>query len=225
MRAFIFDLDGTMVDNMMVHHHAWQKKLKSLGLDLSIEETRQKVHGINEEILERLFGDRFSPEERRQLSFEKEFEYREMFKNDLKLIVGLEDLLNQLKQDNKLLAIGSAAPPENVDFVLDGTNIRHYFDVVLHAKDVRRGKPDPEIYLKIADKLGVFPENCVVFEDSPTGAEAAHRAQMKTVIITTTHLESEFERFPNVLKFITNYSTGSRDLLKDLGLSSVSPEF
>lgn len=82
-RAFIFDMDGTMVDNMMVHHRAWQRKLAALGLDLTLEEVRQSIHGINEEILGRLFGDRFSPEERHRIAWEKEAEYRDIFLSEL----------------------------------------------------------------------------------------------------------------------------------------------
>lgn len=206
MKGVISDLDGTMVDNMMVHHHAWQRKLKQLGLDLPIEEVMTKVHGVNEEILERLFGERFSMEERKQHSFDKEEEYRRIYKNDLQLINGLPQFLDELKKQKIPMAIGSAAPPENVDFVLDNLEIRTYFDVILHARNVSVGKPDPEIYLKVANMLGFSPIDCLIFEDSPVGAEAANRAGCSTVIVTTTHMESEFYKYNNILKFIPDYS-------------------
>jgi beta-phosphoglucomutase len=206
MKGVIFDLDGTIVDNMMVHHRAWQRKLKQLGLDLELSEVMQKVLGVDEEILESIFGDQFTAAERKQHSFEKEEEYRRIFKDDLKLITGLPALLDQLKENFIPLAIGSAAPPENVNFVLDNLNLRNYFDVVLHARDVTVGKPNPEIYLKAADKLGLKIEDCFIFEDSPVGAEAAQRAGSHTLIITTTHSKSEFTQFPNVVKFIKDYS-------------------
>ena len=213
MKGIIFDLDGTMVDNMMVHHRAWQQKLRHMGLDLPLEEVMQKVHGVNEEILERLFGDKYTPQERRQHSLEKEQEYRKIFKNDLKLIEGLPSFLENLKSSNIPLAIGSAAPPENVNFVLDNLDIRKYFDVVLHARDVSIGKPNPEIYLKVSDQLGFDPKDCIVFEDSPTGAEAASRAESPMVIVTTTHSEEEFSQFNNVLMFIENYENIEIDQL------------
>jgi beta-phosphoglucomutase-like phosphatase (HAD superfamily) len=78
--------------------------------------------------------------------------------------------------------------------------------VVLHARDVTVGKPNPKIYLKAADKLGLKIEDCFIFEDSPVGAEAAQRAGSPTLIITTTHSKSEFTQFPNVVKFIKDYS-------------------
>ena len=211
MKGIIFDLDGTMVDNMMVHHRAWQSKLKTLGLDLHLDEVMEKVHGVNEEILERLFGDLYTLEERKQHSFEKEEEYRRIFKSELKLIEGLPQFLITLQERGVPLAIGSAAPPENVDFVLDNLNIRHFFKVILHARSVTRGKPDPEIYQKAAAGLNLSPEECLIFEDAPVGAEAARRAGSKVVIVTTTHAADEFAKFPNVIKFISDYN-----LIQDL---------
>ncbi|MCB0488461.1 MAG: HAD family phosphatase [Cyclobacteriaceae bacterium] len=205
MKGVIFDLDGTMVDNMMVHHQAWQRLLKTLGLDLSLPQVKEQVHGVNDEIFLRLFGDRFTAEERRVLGAKKEAEYREIFKPQLSLIDGLPVFLEELKHHNVIVGIGSAAPKENVDFVLDNLSIRHYFKTVLHAGDVQRGKPDPEIYHKVAEGLGVNTAECVVFEDSPTGAEAAWRAGSRAVIVTTTHSKEEFTRFPNIIKFVKDF--------------------
>jgi HAD superfamily hydrolase (TIGR01509 family) len=216
MKGIIFDLDGTMVDNMMIHHRAWQRKLKELGMDLSLPEVMQKVHGVNEEILERLFGDRFTSEERKRYSKEKEAEYRNIFKSDLKLIAGLHEFLIILKERKIPLGIGSAAPPENVDFVLDNLGIRHFFKVVLHARNVSAGKPHPEIYLKVADGLGLPVKDCLIFEDSPVGVEAARRAGSSAIVVTTTHNEDEFKDFPNVLKFITDYTKIDLNQLKTI---------
>lgn len=207
MKAVIFDMDGTMVDNMMVHHRAWQKTLESLGMSLSIEEVMQKVHGINEEILERLFGDKLTAEERKQKSIEKEEAYRRIFKDDLSLIPGLRAFLDVLKAKKIPMAVASAAPPENVDFVLDNLDIRSYFSAVLHSEDVTKGKPDPEIYLKTADRLGLNPNECLVFEDSVVGARAAERAGCPLIIVTTTHQLIEFKDIKGVFQFINDYHT------------------
>lgn len=207
MKGIIFDLDGTMVDNMIVHHQAWQRKLKALGLDLTMEEVRQQIHGVNEEILLRLFGDRFTPEQRSRYAYEKEAEYRKIFKSSLQLIRGLPEYLVLLKKLNVPLGIGSAAPKENVDFVLDNLELRSHFKTTLHAGDVSKGKPDPEIYEKVALRMHLPVGECIIFEDSPTGAEAAQRAGSPIVIITTTHTREEFARFSNVLTFIEDYTS------------------
>lgn len=206
MKGIIFDLDGTMVDNMMIHHQAWQRKLASLGLNMTIEQVMEEIHGINEEIVLRLFGDRFNPDERARISWEKEYEYRNIFKDRLQLIEGLPGFLNEIKNTGIPMAIGTAAPPENVDFVLDNLNIRPFFHSVLHSGNVTQGKPDPQIFTDSAKNIGVPIEECLVFEDSVVGAQTALNAGCPVVIITTTHKEEEFAHFPHIVKFIHNYN-------------------
>ncbi|HRD80768.1 MAG TPA: HAD family phosphatase [Saprospiraceae bacterium] len=204
-QTFIFDMDGTMVDNMMVHHRAWQRKLAALGLDMTLEEVRQSIHGINEEILERLFGSRFSQEERRRIAWEKEAEYRDIFLSELKLVPGLDAFLKSAHQAGIRMGIGTAAPHENVQFVLDHLHLQPLFGAVVDASQVTKGKPDPEVFLRVATELGAEPADCIVFEDSPTGAEAARRAGMKAVIITTTHTADEFAHFEHVVRVISDF--------------------
>lgn len=205
IQGIIFDMDGTMVDNMMVHHRAWQRKLEQLGLPMSLEQVKAEIHGINEEILERLFADKYSLDERRQIGNEKEAEYRRIFAEDLKLLPGLMEFLHDLHANQFPLAIGTAAPVENVYFVLERLNLSHIFTAILHAGSVQKGKPDPEIFQKAASGMGLDPDHCLVFEDSPTGVEAARRAGCRTIVVTTTHDASEFHKFPNVIKTIPNF--------------------
>lgn len=205
-QALIFDMDGTMVDNMMAHHRAWQRKLRSLGMDMELEEVRQKIHGVNEEILLRLFGERFDDQERQYHAQDKEAEYRRVFIDELQLIDGLSDFLEEAWEAEIPMGIGTAAPKENVDFVLDNLELREWFVAVKHAGDVTKGKPDPEIYQLVAAGLGIPVENCLIFEDSPTGAEAAHNAGSPVIVVTTTHQPAEFSHLPNVLAYIENFN-------------------
>ena len=198
-------MDGTMIDNMMIHHHAWQRKLASLGMDMSLEEVMEKAHGINEEIIERLFGDRFTPEDRRRISAEKEAEYREIYLPELTLIAGLEEFLDKLKAANFPMAVGTAAPPGNANFVVDNLKLSPYFKGIFHSRHVSIGKPHPEIFQKAAESMGLSPQDCVVFEDSPTGVETALNAGAKAIAITTTHTEEEFAKYSNVIMFIKDY--------------------
>jgi len=216
MKGIIFDMGGTMVDNMMVHHRAWKVKLASLGLEMTLEEVMEKVHGVNVEILERLFGDRFTLEERIRISDEKEEEYRRIFLQDLKPIDGLMSFLNQLKAKGIPMAVGTAAPPENADFVMDNLQLRDYFEGVFHAKSVSKGKPDPEIFEKAAASMQLEAKDCLIFEDSLTGIETARRAGASAVVVTTTHKKEEFAKFPNVIKFIDNFVGLEIETLKQL---------
>jgi beta-phosphoglucomutase family hydrolase len=204
-KAYIFDMDGTMVDNMMVHHRAWQRKLAEYGLELTLEQVKEQIHGINEEIIARLFGDRFSPEQCRQISWEKEAAYRDIFLPELRLINGLDQFLQSAFLQGIPMGIGSAAPPENVDFVLDNLQLRPFFRAVVHSQMVSKGKPDPEVFLKVAEQLQVAPADCLLFEDSPTGVEAGRRAGMPTVVVATTHAPEEFAGFENVVRIVSDF--------------------
>jgi len=204
-QAAIFDMDGTMVDNMMVHHRAWQASLKALGTDWSIEKVMQEVHGVNEEILHRLYGDRFTRAERLEISAKKEQAYRDIFLPELKLIDGISAYLDLLQAAKIPMAIGTAAPPENANFLLDNLPIRPYFKAIFHAGDVKKGKPDPEVFLLGIEALGIAPKDCIVFEDSITGATAAKNAGCAAIIVTTTHEEAEFVEFDHILGFIKDF--------------------
>lgn len=205
-QALIFDMDGTMVDNMMTHHRGWQKTLAVYGLDLTLEEVMATCHGKNMEIIERLFPGKYNAEERERISFEKESWYRSIFLPELKLIAGLAELLETAQKNGIPMGIGTAAPKENVDFALDNLGIRHYFQAVIDGDDVKKGKPDPEVFFKVADKLGVPYAECLVFEDSPTGAKTALNAGMKAIILTTTHRAEEFAEIPSVLRCVADFT-------------------
>lgn len=204
-QGFIFDLNGTMIDDMQYHINAWHRILNELGAGISLERTKEECYGKNHELLERIFPGRFTEEEKNELSIAKETKYQEEFKPHLKLIDGLDDILQQAHTTGIKMAIGSAAITYNIDFVLDGLQIRHYFDAIVSADDVTTSKPDPETFLKCAEALHIPAAGCIVFEDAPKGVEAALNAGMDCLIITTMHDEQEFERYQNIIGFISNY--------------------
>lgn len=208
MKAFLFDLNGTMIDDMDFHNRAWHSILtEDLGKEISMEETKLQMYGKNSELLERVFGKgHFTQERMDELSKEKERRYQSAFKPHLKLIDGLDNFLEKAHQKGIKMAIGSAAIPFNIDFVLDNLNLRHYFPVTVSADDVVYSKPDPETFVKAAELLNVKPEDCIVFEDNPKGVEAALNGGMKAIVLTTMHEEHEFEGLPNILKFIEDYN-------------------
>jgi len=208
MKAFIFDLNGTMVNDMPYHTMAWFNLLNNdLGGNFTWEEVKRQMYGKNAEVLVRMFGpDRFKPEEMERISVEKELKYQKEFFPSLALVAGLNDVLEKAYQKGIPMGIGTAAIPINIDFVLDNLNIRHYFKAIVSADDVIFSKPNPETFLKAAALLGVDPADCIVFEDVPKGAETAANAGMKAVIITTTHQPEEFEHFSNILRFVPDFN-------------------
>lgn len=206
-KAFLFDLNGTMIDDMHYHKQVWFDVLtKDLGANLTWDEVAHQMYGKNTELLIRIFGpDRFTAEEMDHLSVEKEKRYQVLYRPQLQGLPGLESFLETAKQKGIKMGIGSAAILFNIDFAIDGLNIRHYFDSVIGAEHVKDSKPDPETYLKGAEELGIDPNDCIVFEDAPKGVEAALNAGMKCVVLTTMHEKEEFENYPNIIVYTKNY--------------------
>lgn len=208
-KAFLFDLNGTMIDDMHFHKQVWYDILNDeLGANLSWDEVASHMYGKNVELLIRIFGpDHFTMEEMNRLSIAKEKKYQELYKPQLKGLPGLEEFLAVAKQRGIKMGIGSAAILYNIDFAVDGLNIRHYFESIIGAENVLISKPDPETYLKGAQELGLNPSDCIVFEDAPKGVEAALNAGMKCVVLTTMHTQDEFSTYPNIIAFASDYTT------------------
>ena len=207
-KAFLFDLNGTMIDDMAYHTQAWYDIINNeLKANLSWEQVKAEMYGKNQELLVRVFGvEKFSIEQMDTLSLEKERRYQTAFKPHLQLINGLQEFITKAHNAGIRMAIGSAAIAYNVDFVLDGLNLRKYISSIVCADDVQISKPHPETFLKAAEKLGVAPADCIVFEDAPKGVEAAANAGMKSVVVTTMHDKEEFNSYDNVLMFVSDYT-------------------
>jgi len=170
-KAFLFDLNGTMIDDMKFHNHAWHSILtEDLGADISFEDVKKEMYGKNQDLLERIFGiGYFNTTQIDKISMEKEQRYQAAYKAHLKLINGLAGFLDKARNSGIKMAIGSAAIPFNINFVLDNLAIRSFFDAVVSAEDVINSKPDPETFTKGAMLLGCSPDECIVFEDAPKG--------------------------------------------------------
>jgi HAD superfamily hydrolase (TIGR01509 family) len=206
-KAFLFDLNGTMIDDMHFHLEGWHSMLtKELGAVMTLAETRKHMYGTNHELLIRVFGEsKFTREEMDTISLKKERLYQSAYLPHLKLLPGLDDFLSRAAANGVSLAIGSAAIPFNIDFVLDNLNIRNRFAAIVSGLDVQISKPDPETYLYAAKLVGVEPGSCIVFEDAPKGVEAALRAGMDAIVITTMHEQHEFN-YPNIRMFVKDYN-------------------
>jgi beta-phosphoglucomutase len=184
-RAFVFDMDGTLVDNMRFHGAAWQKMLLENGIETAAHDFLVKTAGkTNREIIPNFFKDA-SEERLLELGQRKETIYRELFLPERRAIDGAIEFLTVAKALGVKMAVATAAPVANMEFILDGLDLRRFFAAVTTAADVSHGKPNPEVFLKSAEKLNVEPKNCLVFEDAVNGFEAAHRAGMKSIGIAT----------------------------------------
>lgn len=207
-KAFLFDLNGTVIDDMHYHAEAWYKILnEDLNAGLTWEEVKVQMYGKNDELLVRLFGDKHFTQERiNEISMEKERRYQQSYLPKLSLIKGLKEFLDTAKSKGIIMAIGSAAIPFNIDFVIDNLQLRDYFPVVVSADDVTTSKPHPETFLKCAKQLNIHPNDCIVFEDAPKGVESALNAGMKTFVLTTTHPKDDFLQYSNVIGYGNDYS-------------------
>ena len=144
--AFLFDLNGTMVDDMHYHIKAWHKILTDLGANLSLQQMKEEGYGKNDELLERIFPGRFTMEQKKSMSLEKETTYQKVYQPDLALIEGLDTFLNSATANGIQMAIGSAAIQMNIDFVIDGLNIRPFFKSIVSADDVIYSKDFSKSY-------------------------------------------------------------------------------
>lgn len=189
--AVIFDMDGVIIDSNPFHKISLRQFCAQHGYHLSDEELLNKIYGrTNNDWIRNLFGD--LPKERiLELGEEKEALFRELYRKEIKPLAGLEDFLKLLEAQKITKAIGTSAPRSNVDFCLTSTRLDKYFKTILDQSDVEHGKPNPEIYLKVANRIGFDPTQCIVFEDSLSGVEAAQRAGAKVVGVTTTHSRDE----------------------------------
>ncbi len=197
--AVIFDMDGVLVDNSEIHNRTWQMICRKYGKDISTNEIRSIFGGTNKIFVSRLLGKN-DEKDINAIAIEKEALYRKLYEETIQLPEGLLNLLIELKTYKIPMAVATSAPTENMDFVLDKLNIRNYFDVLVDETYVKRGKPDPEIYLITAKKLGLKPQQCVVIEDSVFGIQSALAAGMKVVGITSTFSVDKINQADIIIK-------------------------
>ena len=191
-RAVIFDMDGVLVDSGAYHRAAWRALLKELGVEPEDGEFwRLTIGRPVEEALPLLVGRRLSSQEIARYSKRKTDLYHRLANGRFEPVPGAVAFVRGLEAGNIPRALATSASPRSVTAVLEDLGLTRQFPVVVTADDVERGKPDPEVYLTAASRLAVAPRECVVFEDSLVGLEAARRASMLPIGLTTAHTEAE----------------------------------
>jgi beta-phosphoglucomutase len=203
MIALIFDMDGVIVDSNAMHRESWEAFNRRYGLETT-EDMHQRMYGRrNDQIVRDFFGDGIPAREVEARGRAKEQLYREMMtgRTEGLLVPGLRGFLERHR--DLPLAVASNAEAENVAFILDEARLRPYFQVVVDGQQVRNPKPHPDVYLRAAELLETDPANCVVFEDSHSGAAAAVAAGMRVIGLSTTYVN-----LPGTLLTIDNFLSG-----------------
>jgi beta-phosphoglucomutase len=192
--AFLLDMDGVVCHNMPAHEDAWTSFFQGHGITLDLHEFRTNTMGMpTREVLRHYFKREVPIAEADAAAVVKETLYRKLYLPKREAAKGLLPFLKGARAGGYRVGLGTGSKDDNVAFILDGLALRPWFDAVVDGGMVTKGKPDPETFLILAAKLGVEPRNCVVFEDSLLGEEAARRAGMAVVAITTSHRADEFK--------------------------------
>jgi len=204
--AFIFDMDGTMIDSMPFHNRSWLALFADLGYEVDPEEFSTKTYGMTtKDVIKMILGESITAEESAKYSDMKEFLYRVQYRPHIKPVEGLMKFLADAKARQIPMALATSAGAANIRFVLSCLKLEDTFDCIVGADDVTHGKPDPEMFLLAARKLGAQPAQCIVFEDAMAGVEAARRAGMRAVAVTTTHDATEFKNKNEVIRIIDDF--------------------
>ena len=185
-QAYIFDMDGVLADNCRYHVLAWRVFSERHGFALTDEQVLEWMGAANRVYMERLLGRPVADDELAALEDEMENLYRELYAPHLRIPDGLRAFLDRAHAADIPCGVATGAPQQNIDFILDGLNLRRDFRCVVDPTQYSHSKPAPDCYLRAAALLGVAPSN-TVFEDAVAGIHAAHAAGMRVVAITTTN--------------------------------------
>src|SRR5258708_1177805 len=182
VRAVLWDMDGTLIDSEQFHRISWQEALAKEGIAITHEQFLASFGQRNDSILPQWLGAAATPERIAKVANAKEERYRDLVQsNGMPPLPGVADWVRRLHEQGWLQAIASSAPRPNIEVVLEALGSAHCFQAIVSAEDVRRGKPDPEVYLAAASRVGASPDKCIVVEDAVAGIEGARNAGMRSI--------------------------------------------
>ncbi|RZK63187.1 MAG: HAD family phosphatase [Hymenobacter sp.] len=194
LQALVFDLDGVIVDNTPIQARAFQLLFRDLGLQADATELLRRLNGMPAtDILEQVFEEPQSEKDLQKYADQRELLYRYLYWDERQPAPGLVEFLEAARAAGLKIGLGSGSANDTLSYILDYLDLRRFFDVVVGADDVDSGKPHPETYAVVAEKLGVAPANCLVFEDAILGEHAAYKASMHCVAVTTTLAAADFQ--------------------------------
>jgi len=187
LKAVLWDLDGVIADTGTYHCHAWRETFSKRGMTFTEKTFKRQFGQRNDTIIRDTMGESISQEELDVIAEEKEATYRRLVTGNIKALPGANELIKSLQNHGIKIAIGSSAPPENIQIIIRGLDIEKYFQAIVWGREVAEGKPSPQVYLLAARKLETEPAGCVVIEDAVAGVTAAKNAGMKCVAVTNSH--------------------------------------
>jgi HAD superfamily hydrolase (TIGR01509 family) len=188
IKAVLWDLDGTLVDSAEFHWQAWRDVMAEDGSPVTHEQFVHSFGKRNDLILSGWLGENADPDRMRRLSEEKESRFRALVRaHGIEPLPGVREWVARLHAEGWRHAIATSAPRLNLDALADAMQMRRFFGAGVAAEDVTHGKPDPEVFMLAASRLGAEPHEAIVVEDAPTGIEAGRRAGMRTVGVSLMH--------------------------------------
>ncbi len=181
-RAVLWDLDGTLINSEELHWISWRDTMANEGIAITHEQFLSSFGQRNDSIIPRWLGAASTPERIERIADAKEELYRQLVrKNGISPLPGVATWVHGLHEQGWLQAVASSAPRLNIEVVLEALAATHSFQAIVSAEDVHKGKPDPEVYLTAASRVGVSPERCIVVEDAVAGIEGVRRAGMRSI--------------------------------------------
>jgi beta-phosphoglucomutase family hydrolase len=203
LKAVLWDLDGVIADTGLHHYLAWKDVFGRRGVNFTEEEFMSHFGRRHDTIIRDALGDSLSPEEFEAITNEKQENYRRRVARNIKPLPGAIELIKALKEHGIKVAIASSAPPENIQLIIRGLDIADCFQAIASGLEVAESKPDPQIFLLAARKLGVEPGDCVVIEDAVAGVAAARSAGIKCVAVTNSHPKKNLKEADLVVDTLT----------------------
>ncbi|UPL49371.1 HAD family hydrolase [Hymenobacter sublimis] len=202
--ALIFDMDGTIIDNTAFQAKAFQLLFRDLGLTTNARKLLDRLNGMPAtNILKTVFAHPVPDKQLKEYAAQREFLYRVLYWDKRRETAGLTAFLQAARAAGFKIALGTGSAADTIGYIIDHLDLRRYFDVVVGKDDVDRGKPHADTYVATSRQLGIPPERCLVFEDAILGEQAAYKAGMRCITLTTTLKAADFQAPLAVIKDFT----------------------
>ena len=209
----IWDMDGVIVDTREYHFESWHYTFQQHGINFTENDFQQRFGQRNDAIIHSVLKGKVTPENISEIANNKETYFRKIVKDNIKPQPGAVELIKSLAKHGIKMALASSAPPENIELIIGNLGLRDCFQVIIPGEEVEESKPSPQLFLRAAEKLGVKPRDCIVFEDAIAGVEAAKRGGMYCIGVTATNTKDKLHKADLVVDSLEEISIHSLEML------------